>query len=538
MHWSCLALSAAAGSALLPTLAALVVNEVLYDPVGPDAGQEFVELFNSGVEPVALDAAQLRFVNGSAPSSSLVVWSGEPGLSLAPGAFFVLGADQVEDRDRTVTLGLQNGDEALELWVDASRVDAVAWGANDLALGEGSPAPPAPGQSLGRVPDGQDTDENARDFRALPAPTPGRVNLAAEDFALVRWTADPVWREDPGPVDLELELEAVGWAAIQRGRIEVDPDAWTLSAAAGDTVRIRVALDCALGPSPVQIRFGAEPTRMRDLAAVPLHCGIGALVLTEVQPRPADGEPEWLELRNRSGATLALAGWALRDRGGPSRALTDGDSLAAGARVVLTSDPAGLLARYPGTPSRILVPLGGWPSLNDTGKDAASAADSLHLLDPSGAVVDLVTWRAADIEERGRPLQRGALEPGQVSLWLPAVAGATPGAGAADEGRAWPPGGLLCVPDPFTPDGDGQGDELEVLVVGAFSRADARVFDLRGDLVRELPLVGSSSRRVARWDGRDTTGRPVPSGAYVVVVETDGEVPKRLRRVVGLGRAR
>jgi hypothetical protein len=94
---------------------------------------------------------------------------------------------------------------------------------------------------------------------------------------------------------------------------------------------------------------------------------------------------------------------------------------------------------------------------------------------------------------------------------------------------------MSCLPDPFTPDGDGDGDVLEVLLVQAAAVRSISVFDLQGDLVRVLDLVLAGDRALARWDGTDSRGRPVPAGAWVVVAELDGQ--KAISRaVVGLGR--
>jgi hypothetical protein len=530
VFWQCVLLWA--------TTAHPVINEVLYDPPGPDAGQEFVELFNPSKTSVDLAAARLVFVNGSDPHAAVTFWSGAPGDELPGGGYFVLGGDQVQARDRTIALSLQNGDEAIELWSGGERVDAVAWGGIDLGLGEGRPASEAAGRSLGRVPDGADTDDNATDFRVLAGPSPGRMNLARDDFTLARWSPHPVWREDAGPLRLVLEFVATGWGLHQSAWVEVGPATNRVSAAAGDTARVTTVLECQPGDLSIPVRIGGSPDSTRSILDLPLRCGVDALVITEVQPRPRDPEPEWFELCNRAPVSVSLDGWSVRDRGGRARPL-DGDLVLGPAeRAVFTADPVRLRAHYAVRDVSILPVDGGWPSLNDSDPAPDAAADSLHLISPRRAVVDLVTWRRADLEDRGRSLQRGVVRAGRQSLWLPATGSPTPGEPSPDESRVWPSHGLVCSPDPFSPDADGLGDELEVLLVGPADGPVARVFDLQGDLVRELALVGQSGRFAARWDGSDSQGRQVPAGAYVVVVEDGQSATGPLRRVVGLGRSR
>jgi len=51
------------------------------------------------------------------------------------------------------------------------------------------------------------------------------------------------------------------------------------------------------------------------------------------------------------------------------------------------------------------------------------------------------------------------------------------------------------------------------------------VFDVRGRLVRVLADRGlSPGRHVLRWDGRDSAGRSLPSGVYVVRAKLGDEV--------------
>jgi hypothetical protein len=516
--------------AVLP--AALVINEVLFDPPGPDAGREFVELYNPGPDPVELEGFQLRFVNGTAPIPSVLVWSGDP-HELPAGAFFVVGGDQVGGRDRTANLGLQNGDEALLLVRDSTPVDGVAWG-EDRGLGEGLPVSGGSGAAVGRVPDGQDTGNNREDFRRLPVPTPGTQNLAEERFDLAAWWTEPAWREDAGALRIRVQLLASGWGLRQTGTARLWDQDRALLATAGETIELEFLRDVDTGAveAELHLMYGLQSVRVDSL---PVRCGVADLVLTEVQPRPADEEPEWFEVLNRGSRPLSLEGWGVRDRGGELTGLAENFVIEAGERVVFTADVGQFSGQY-GSPARVLRPGGGWPTLNDSDPGAGVAADSLHLVAPGGAIVDLVTWTRSDITERGRPLQRSQIDPGRPSLWLPSVDGPSPGAEGDGERRLWPDGGMVCRPDPFTPDGDGVADELEILLTAYPVRA-VSVFDLQGDLVRALDVIRAGERAIARWDGNDARGRQVPAGAWVIVAEPEGSAPL-LRRVVGLGRAR
>ncbi|RKZ18529.1 hypothetical protein DRQ53_00400 [bacterium] len=533
MWWLCVALISMSGLTAVMAGTDLVINEVLYDPDGADAGHEFVELINPSAVDAQLDGVQLFFINGADPSSPQLLWQGGAGEILGPGAFFVLGGTQVSGRDRTFGQSLQNGDEALQLMRSGRRIDAVAWGQPEPGLGEGSPATGQPGQSIGRVPDGQDSGDNASDFRALDVVTPGQANLRAQDFRLLSWWPEPAFSELPTDRLLHIEFTASGWQPLQEALLTLDQQSRQLRVEAGGTVRVEFTVECASGQT-VFVPHIDTGDGARALGRLTLACGAGSLVFTEIQPRPAEGEPEWVELLNRGPGQLRLDGWGMRDSGGRLRYLAADRVLQAGERHVVSADAARLRSIYPAIGAAVSETQGGWPALNDTAAPGAVHADSLYLVHPDGAVVDLVIWSADLIEARGRPLQRGRIVQGQQSLWLPALGSASPGKAAADEDRIWPGYGLACRPDPFDP----AQDELELLVTGAFIDAQAAIYDLRGDLVCPVELLGAGEHLAGRWDGRDVRQKPVPSGAYVVVVRArapDGGVT-RLRHIVGLGR--
>jgi probable HAF family extracellular repeat protein len=59
------------------------------------------------------------------------------------------------------------------------------------------------------------------------------------------------------------------------------------------------------------------------------------------------------------------------------------------------------------------------------------------------------------------------------------------------------------------------------------------IFDLNGRKVVEMAGPGApAGARVARWDGRDASGRPVAPGAYLVRIEAAGQVRSRMIAVV------
>ena len=175
-------------------LAAVVINEIDYDQPSSDAA-EFVELYNTGPDPVDLSAYRLEFWNGS--TTTLYNAFSLTG-TLAPGDFHVVcaSATTVPNCDQDVTPDsnlIQNGaPDAVVLTLQTVIVDAVSYEGDVTGYVEGSGAGAdtgAPFESINRFPDGADTDDNAADF-FLRCATPGEPNAPAGIVC-----------EDPVPVD-------------------------------------------------------------------------------------------------------------------------------------------------------------------------------------------------------------------------------------------------------------------------------------------------------------------------------------------------
>ena len=168
--------------ALAPLAAELVINEIDYDT--PDSGDpyEFVEIYNPGAAAVDLAGYRVELVNGSNGEvyGTLAV-SGE----LAGGGYFVIAKQAVIDSASPtlsvlLTEDLQNGPDAVSIVaVETGRVvDSVHYKGDVAGAGEGAPAgndSAAASRSIGRCPDGFDSDDNGLDF-ALLTTTPGAAN--------------------------------------------------------------------------------------------------------------------------------------------------------------------------------------------------------------------------------------------------------------------------------------------------------------------------------------------------------------------------
>src|SRR5688572_1070419 len=316
----------------------VVLNEVLYDPAGADAGFHFVELINRSALAVSLAGWRLEAGDGAGEERWRTVWTGAAADVVAPGARFVVGEGRVlPPPDRIVPFDLENGPDAVRLSTPDGARDVLGWGALTFAsYFEGRPAPDvASGFALARLPDGDDHDDNATDWAAVSPPTPGQANLPERDVAVVHAALDAE-RCEPGDVVTARatllnrgagalaagEAEAMLWAAplgeplAGGGSGPLRPDSLVARAALAelepaDSAAVTLAFaPPAAGPwrLTVAARTLDDGLPANDRLEIVAQVGAGALLVSEVAAAPAEG-PEWIEVWNGSGAEVALDGW-------------------------------------------------------------------------------------------------------------------------------------------------------------------------------------------------------------------------------------
>jgi hypothetical protein len=154
----------------------LVINEIYYDSPGEDRGC-FVEL--KGAPGTKLEGLMLAMFNAKGNDAGTVLLAG----TISQSGYFVIGQDgSAPNRDAVnAFMNLPNSGGAVRLRRGSSVLDAVAYGeapsSGKAARGEGRAVKDAKsGESLARIPDGADSNDNAKDFRA-GKPTSGKVNV-------------------------------------------------------------------------------------------------------------------------------------------------------------------------------------------------------------------------------------------------------------------------------------------------------------------------------------------------------------------------
>lgn len=159
----------------------LLISEIVTG--GASASDEFIELYNPGVDALPLEGLELVYVTASGLTvSRRASWSvGAP--SVPPGGHQLIANEagiftSIADARYATGIAATGGSVALRIQGAASPIDAIGWGSATSSWLEGTAAPaPAAGSSLERLPggaagSGQDTDDNALDFRLQLVPDP------------------------------------------------------------------------------------------------------------------------------------------------------------------------------------------------------------------------------------------------------------------------------------------------------------------------------------------------------------------------------
>ena len=171
------------GSCSNTVMSGVVINEVLYDADGTDSAREWVEIHNSATEDVDVSGWMIQVAG-----SSFVTKATFPEDTIIPaGGYYLVGGSSVVDDlgyspNFVVSWSLGNAGSNIDgvrlLDCNAIILDTVLYGTaensegleDDTGSNPVSFAPKATnGQTLGRIPNGMDTDQSEMILRYCPS---------------------------------------------------------------------------------------------------------------------------------------------------------------------------------------------------------------------------------------------------------------------------------------------------------------------------------------------------------------------------------
>ncbi len=126
----------------------------------------------------------------------------------------------------------------------------------------------------------------------------------------------------------------------------------------------------------------------------PKPVSFNAIVINEIMFKPAEGNPEWIELFNNSKNSINLKGWKIKDKTTSTIISRNNISVKPDSFLVISADSLNLKGQTPF--NYLIVNL---PSLNNSG-------DEITLLDSLNRTIDSVNYSSGWGGGRGRSLER------------------------------------------------------------------------------------------------------------------------------------
>ena len=255
----------------------------------------------------------------------------------------------------------------------------------------------------------------------------------------------------------------------------------------------------------------------------------GPVIINEIMYSPFPGNPEWVEILNRSSSPVQLIGWTFEDTKDRYVFCNDSITIQPDSFAVLVSDSSAFRAVWPDVRCPILQP-GGWPVLNNCTQQGEEWADILMLRDSTLCVMDYVPYDDAWGGSSGESLEK--LNPDfngyESSSWTSCSNGGTPGTeNSCSVGEGGGSGKFLdYYPDPFSPDGDGRDDILtiEMNFQHPENEVTLEIYNVQGRLLLQLlcrEMCGSS--KIVTWNGTGDNGGRLPVGRYIIYLNSRAE---------------
>ncbi len=525
-----------AGFILLVTAmpAAVVINELLYDPEGDDTGKEWIELYNNGEQSVNLQGARLE-VGGSSFTDVFTL----PYFILRPGRYLLIGGSLVPEATFQTNLALQNGgsetDGVRYVAPDGIYTDTVLYdspNSNQLPDDTGLPglsfAPDvSAGYSLARVLNGLDTDASEMDFLPCQQPSPGLPNPVSCDYAIIGAEVSPYSQafstvevlvknlsgiSPVHPAELRFYLDDL----LQESR-EIAP------LAPGDSLFCSLDFVAPLTEDhslEFVLELPGDPNPENNRQTLDLWGLATYVFLSELMYYPQVGKPEWVELE-LDGPSPRAGNYLLEDASGNTCEFSVPNGR---GYYVLVSDSTAFVNAHPDCPSERIIRTN-LPSLNNDG-------DCLRLYQcrsDSLILIDSFTYSA------GSTLQGYSLERVEGSdYWRQSTSETGSSPGRENQSAQPPPpeisGRLAILGSPFRARA---GEQLQIVydLPGENNSANCFIYDQAGR--RKRILAGNLAippKGYLLWDGRDQEGRYLPSGLYFILWESRASTGRIYRR--------
>jgi hypothetical protein len=410
----------------------VVINEVLYDPVGPDSGFEWLELYNCSDLPVDLENWKIQ----KAGTSFTDVFT-FPSITILPNGFLLIGEANVPDTDITTTLAFQNGGTETDgiriVSADGSYTDTVLYdspNSNNLPDDLHNPgiyfAPDViAGNTLARKYDGIDTNNCETDFFECTLPTPGSSNFYPIDLALNLLTLT----ESGNVFYLNAEVQNLSTEYVDNSEAELEISINNTPYQSLSLPQLpplqTIQYSCILGSIEEEyfivkafINYIYDNQLENNYQSLSHLASASPIILNEVFFKPQNTPQEWIEIYNRSSCGYLVDNWKIIDAAGGEIDIYG--FLSPKDFLVVCTDELALQSTYPNLDLEKVIVSPIWTALNNT-------TESLIIRDDHTTVFDSLYYNGSQCPydfslERVNPFEDDNI------LWIPSIdsLGATP----------------------------------------------------------------------------------------------------------------
>lgn len=352
----------------------IVINELFYDSVGSDEGNEWIELYNNSNEDVNLQGWILQ---AAGPSfTDILIF---PSIIIRSKSFFLISEQASTLTNLVADLTFQNGGSAS----DGVRIvnprnqykDTILYdnpNSNNL-LGDTDFQQPCtgvePGQSLARIYDGVDSN-SCDDWMTAFSPSPGTSNAIVKIVSIVSSTALALGEEiEVSTIILNLSTYQVDKSELSikisfNNYLKYQGD--LLAIPSQDSLMHCVSIENeSLLPGLVLVELinNSNVEIVDNLWESYISYTIPQIRLSEIMHSPLTGNSEWVEIKLLE--TLNDTKVILRDAAGNyASSLVRG---LAGEYIVIAEDKKQIINTFPACDSSLVVQAEGWTRLNNNG---------------------------------------------------------------------------------------------------------------------------------------------------------------------------
>jgi hypothetical protein len=372
--------------------------------------------------------------------------------------------------------------------------------------------------------------------------TPGKINSAS------RTNRDPVFcgienvfPEDSISINLKLSETVFGLNESYEG-ITIGND-YPDSVVSADLLLRKFIINTSVALEPEQVYIlhlsggiadfeGNLPARSSYLFGIPMKAGSGDIIFNELLFNPFPGEPDYIELYNRSEKTidasrLYLA--SISENGDTSKLCLVSDEprcFIPGDFFVVTADPVATVTRYFTSDEDKIFSVSSLPSMPDTRGHLLLLNRELEIIDEVIYSDDMHNSLLSASEGVSLEKIRPQIESFNSLNWH-----------SASESSGWGTPGrensVYCkVPQTddmiifssgrISPDNDGYEDFLVIDInpEGIGNVVTVTVFDETGGYIRRITEnLFAGSRASVVWDGTSADGNIVRTGIYIILIE-------------------